>query len=156
MSTARGLRWPLIGFVGIATAAAFAWRRFDAVEVRGRSMAPTLLPGDRLLVARRAGRPSIGEVVLATDPRYARRELIKRVTAIRDGHVTLRGDAPGASTDSRSFGALPVDAVRWRVLGRFWPPARIGAIPARAPALVPVDEGGEAACTFPEALIAGD
>ena len=27
-------------------------RRLDVVEVRGRSMAPTLLPGDRLLVAR--------------------------------------------------------------------------------------------------------
>lgn len=159
MSPLRGAIRPLGLVIGLAGSlgAAFAWRRLDVVAVRGRSMVPTLLPGDRLLVARLRRPPLVGDVVLASDPRDGERELIKRVAAVRAGHVALRGDAPAASTDSRSFGELPMGAVRWVVLGRYWPLDRAGAIPpAPARPLAPVDEGGEAACTFPEALIAGD
>jgi nickel-type superoxide dismutase maturation protease len=138
-------------------------RRLEAVEVRGASMAPTLLPGDRLIARRASGAPNVGEVVVAGDPRDRRRELVKRVAAVRDAHVTLRGDNPAASTDSRAFGVLPVAGVRWRVVARYWPPARIGLIPpapmeslAAVPPAVPVEEGGEAACAFPEALLAGE
>ncbi len=89
-------------------------------------MAPALLPGDWLLVEAMTYRlrpPRIGEMVLAPDPRLTSRELIKRVTAInRDtGTVSLAGDAPEASTDSRAFGPVPVDSVCWRVIGRYWP-----------------------------------
>ena len=38
--------------------------------------------------------------------------------------VFNRGDAPEASTDSRTLGAIPVDRVRWRVIARYWPAAR--------------------------------
>jgi nickel-type superoxide dismutase maturation protease len=138
-------------------------RRLDAVEVRGTSMVPTLEPGDRLIVRRASGAPNVGEVVLAGDPRDGRRELVKRVAAVRDAHVTLRGDNASASTDSRSFGVLPVAGVRWRAVARYWPPARIGLIPpapmtslAATPAPLVVEEGGEAACAVPEALVAGD
>ncbi|HET9879461.1 MAG TPA: S26 family signal peptidase [Candidatus Limnocylindria bacterium] len=159
MSSVRGLPWSLGLLAGIAGAlgAALAWRRLDVVEVRGRSMAPTLLPGDRLLVARLRRPPRAGDVVLAADPRDAGRELIKRVGAVHDGHVVVHGDAPDASTDSRHFGELAAPDVRWRVVGRYWPPARAGTV-AKAPPrpLDPLDEGGEPACTFPEALIAGD
>ena len=103
-------------------------RRLDVVEVRGRSMAPTLLPGDRLLVARLRP-PRLGDVVLAADPRDPRRELIKRVTAF-DGRVTLRGDNRPQSTDARTFGPIPPSAVRWRVIGRYWPADRIGRLAA--------------------------
>ena len=137
MSHERGPR-PLSSSVlrglalGAAIAAAAAARRWlDVVEVQGGSMAPTLLPGEWLVVERRtyAERPPLmGEIVLAADPRDAERELIKRVAAVdrAAGTVELRGDAPDASTDSRSFGAIPIGAVRWRVVARYWPPDRIG------------------------------
>lgn len=138
-------------------------RRLDAVEVRGTSMAPTLLPGDRLIVRRARGTPNVGEVVVAGDPRDPRRELVKRVAALRDAHVTLRGDNVSASTDSRAFGILPLAGVRWRVVARYWPPARIGLIPpapleslAAVPPAAAMDEGGEPACTVPKALVVGE
>ena len=93
----RGLIGPLLLLGGLI--AAHRW--LDAVEVRGRSMAPTLLSGDRLLVARL--RPRVGDVVLATDPRDRGRELVKRVAGIDGFGVTLRGDNPAASTDARTF-----------------------------------------------------
>ncbi len=103
----------------------------DVVEVHGTSMAPTLLPGELLLVEaatyrRRA--PGHGELVLAADPRAPERELVKRVHAVADGRVELHGDADGASTDSRAFGDLPLGAVRWRVAFRYWPPSRVGVV----------------------------
>ncbi len=119
----------LVLVLGLAAAAA-AWRRLDVVEVRGTSMAPTLLPGERLLVARLPRSARVGEVVLAADPRDARRELVKRVTALGGGGVVLRGDSPAASTDSRTFGAVPMAAVRWHVLARYWPPLRFGRVTA--------------------------
>jgi nickel-type superoxide dismutase maturation protease len=137
----------------LAVAAAIAARRWlDVVEVRGRSMAPTVLPGDRLLIARLPGRP--GDVVLAADPREPGRELIKRVASIDAGRVTLRGDNPAASTDARTFGSVAASRVRWRVVARYWPLERAGGL-RRAPTST-VDEGGETACTFPQALIAGE
>lgn len=118
---------------GIAAAAA-ARRWLDVVEVQGSSMAPTLLPGEWLVVERRtyaARQPRVGEIVLAADPRDADRELIKRVAAVdlEAGTLELLGDAPEASTDSRSFGTIPIAAVRWRVVARYWPAPRMGLFP---------------------------
>ena len=141
----RALIWIVIGLA----AAAAARRWLDVVEVRGRSMAPTLLPGDRLLVVR--GRPRPGDVVLAPDPRNPTRELIKRVASVEPMSVELRGDNPAASTDARVSSA----AVRWRAVLRYWPPARMTAHLGRTPPRTPIDEGGEPACTVPEALVAG-
>ena len=56
------------------------------------------------------------------------RELIKRVTAVGPGGVTLLGDNRSHSTDARSFGPLPTHAVSWRVVLRYWPPSRVGAV----------------------------
>jgi nickel-type superoxide dismutase maturation protease len=105
-------------------------RDLDAVEVRGRSMVPTLEPGDWLLVEtwtyrRRA--PRVGEVVVTPDPRSPARELVKRVAAVEEGQVRLRGDA-ARSTDSRRFGAVPLEEVRSRAAFRYWPPTRAGFI----------------------------
>jgi nickel-type superoxide dismutase maturation protease len=118
--------------LGIGAALVAAARRLDVVEVRGSSMSPTLMPGDRLIVVRtRRARP--GLVVLAADPRDGSRELVKRVSAVSDAGVTITGDNPAASTDGRAFGAIPAEAVRWRVALRYWPPRRIGRVARRAP-----------------------
>jgi signal peptidase I len=143
----RALTW-----IVLAIAAGAAARRWlDVVEVRGRSMAPTLLPGDRLVVARLHRTPRVGEVVLAPDPGRPRRELVKRVAIVEPGAVALRGDNVAASTDAR----VAPDRVRWRAVLRYWPPGRATSRLGRPRALEPVDEGGEAACTFPDALVAG-
>lgn len=96
-------------------------------------MAPALLPGDRLLVESRSyesRHPRQGEVVLAADPRKPERELIKRVAHVDGTAATadLRGDDPGSSTDSREFGAVPLSAIRWRAIFRYWPPQRAGRL----------------------------
>ncbi len=150
MHQGRGLIGSLLVLAGLAI---LTRRSLDVVEVRGRSMAPTLLPGDRLLVARLP--PRLGDVVVATDPRDPRRELIKRVARTDTSGVHLCGDNPAFSTDTRAFGPLPSNAVTWRAVLRYWPRSRIGRIPAVPAALARVDEGGEPACTFPAALIAG-
>jgi nickel-type superoxide dismutase maturation protease len=130
MSTERGPRRALFLFLGALAGAAAAnvlarhW--LDVVEVAGGSMAPALQPGDRLLVEAvtyRSRLPRVGEIVLAADPRDPSRELVKRVAASGPS-LQLRGDARDASTDSRIFGAVPLAAVRWRVVARYWPPAR--------------------------------
>ena len=131
-------RAPLVALLGAAAgvaAGAAASRWLDVVEVRGESMAPSLLSGDRLVVesrsyARRTPRP--GEVVLAADPREPARELVKRVAGIDEGAAVadLRGDAPESSTDSRDFGAVPLAQIRWRAAFRYWPPERAGRLPA--------------------------
>jgi signal peptidase I len=144
----RALTWTLV--VLAAATAARHW--LDAVEVRGRSMAPTLLPGDRLLVIRLLRPPQPGEVVLAPDPRDMRRELVKRVAAVNVAGVELRGDNRSTSTEAR----VAPEAIRWRVVARYWPPDRVTGRLGPPPLLEPVAEGGEPACAFSEALVAGD
>lgn len=133
MARGKGLGRPLFLALGMAAGITIGRRWLDVVEVRGGSMAPSLLPGDRLLVESRSyqGRPPRpGEVVLAADPRQPDRELIKRVASIDDAasSAELRGDAPEASTDSREFGAIPLSAIRWRAVFRYWPPQRAGRL----------------------------
>jgi nickel-type superoxide dismutase maturation protease len=115
--------------VGVAAATVLSRRALDVVEVNGMSMAPTLKPGDRLLVealSYRSRPPQDGEIVLASDPRVPSRELVKRIKHVDAGAGTaeLVGDAAEASTDSRTFGPIPLSALRWRVALRYWPPAR--------------------------------
>jgi nickel-type superoxide dismutase maturation protease len=133
MARRRGLGGPFFLMLGMAAGITVGRRWLDVVEVRGGSMAPSLLPGDRLLVESRTyhlRRPRPGEVVLAADPRMPERELIKRVTAVDDDTASaeLRGDDPAASTDSREFGAVPLTAIRWRAAYRYWPPQRVGRV----------------------------
>jgi Signal peptidase, peptidase S26 len=106
---------PFAALLGIAAAAAAgnaARHWLDVVEVRGGSMAPSLLAGDRLVVesrtyAQRA--PRAGEVVLATDPRDPQRELIKRVANVDALAQTaqLLGDAPPRAPTRLSSGRFP-------------------------------------------------
>jgi inner membrane protease subunit 1 len=104
-----------------------ALRRTRRLEVVGRSMVPTLEPGDRVLAVR-TRRLRAGDLVVIPDPRLRSRLVVKRVVTASVVGLTLRGDNPAASTDSRVFGAVPVASVRGRVLYRYHPPARRGRI----------------------------
>ncbi|MGD0378639.1 MAG: nickel-type superoxide dismutase maturation protease [Acidimicrobiales bacterium] len=97
------------------------------VVVEGRSMEPTLAPGDRLLVVR-ARSLHAGDVVAVRDPRHPGRVLVKRIGAVLDDGVVVRGDNPGASTDSRSFGPVPSTAVLGRVFRCYAPSWRAGPV----------------------------
>jgi signal peptidase I len=117
----------------LATVAAGAVRR---VEVIGESMAPRLLPGDRLLVVRLPVRwpLRVGELVALPDPRTAGlwpgwgRVLVKRVAVVEGGAVTVLGDDPDRSTDSRDFGPVPRASISGRAVYRYHPPRRAGRL----------------------------
>ena len=98
------------------------------VAVTGASMEPTVREGDWLLVRRLRGTPKVGEVVVAVDPREPQRLLVKRVSAIAGDRVTLAGDQPDRSTDSRHFGALPRSAIVGRPVLRYAPLERAGLV----------------------------
>jgi nickel-type superoxide dismutase maturation protease len=109
-------------------AAAILRRRVRHMVVAGNSMRPTLQPGDRLITVRTTARPRVGHLAVAPDPRAPERLLIKRVHAITGGLVELRGDATFASTDSRTFGAVPMQTVERCVAFRYYPPERAGRV----------------------------
>jgi signal peptidase I len=129
-----GRRWARRGAAVLAALylATLAVNR-SLVVVRGPSMEPTLWPGDRLLTVpahRWWLRP--GQVVLVAPPEGPDL-VVKRVHHIerrRAGDragtavvVDVRGDSPGASTDSRWWGPLPRRRVR-RVAVARWPDVR--------------------------------
>ncbi|CAN5149272.1 hypothetical protein BH24ACT1_BH24ACT1_06610 [soil metagenome] len=112
-----------------ATAVTLGVRHIIRVEVRGWSMAPSLRPGDRMVAVRGLeGRP--GDIVAVHDPRVPTRMLVKRVAAVDADHrLFLAGDAPSASTDSRSFGPVLPSSVAGRVVWRYWPWEDRGPLP---------------------------
>jgi len=97
-------------------------------------MRPTLEPGDWAL-AIVPGRVRPGDVVVVEHPRRPGFEMVKRVVSVRGDRapgeadlvdrVWLEGDDQSSSTDSRAFGAVPVDLIRGRVELVWWPPSRI-------------------------------
>ncbi len=120
--TAAGL-----ALAGALAAGLLAWWHPRRVVVEGESMLPTLAPGDRLLVARPLHlRP--GQVVALRDPRHPRRLLVKRVSTVLGDAVTVHGDNPAASTDSRVFGPVDRRQVLGAVLRRYGPGGRAGPV----------------------------
>lgn len=95
------------------------------VEVTGDSMRPTLVPGDRVVVlgCRRA-RP--GAVVVVDGSGVGRPTMIKRVSGVGPAGISVLGDNPAASTDSRYFDAVP--RISGRVVYRYHPAGRTGRV----------------------------
>jgi nickel-type superoxide dismutase maturation protease len=124
-----------VAAVALALSVAAAWRSVRRVEVAGRSMAPALLPGDRLVVVGLPWLPQPwpepGTVIAVRDPRLPGRILVKRVAELNRGEGTLevRGDDPDASTDSRVFGPVPRSSIVGRAVYRYGPAGRTGPAP---------------------------
>ncbi len=112
---------------GVVVAGALRLGLVRRVVVEGPSMLPTLAPGDRLLVVR-VRRPAVGDVVALSDPRHPRRLLVKRVVSVGHDTVDVRGDNAAWSTDSASFGPVPIRSVRGRVVRRYAPAGHRGPV----------------------------
>jgi inner membrane protease subunit 1 len=91
-------------------------------------MEPTLREGDWIVVADLGRPPRVGQVVLVRDPRDPERLMLKRVAAVANGACSVLGDRPEESTDSRTFGPVPLANVLGRALFRYGPVGRIGWI----------------------------
>lgn len=119
------------------------------IRVRGTSMLPSLWPGDLLLtVPARIWRLRPGQVVVVADPGDPDHLVVKRLTATGPGGIEVHGDDPTASTDSRTWGALPRRSVR-RVAVRRWPDLRTRlAQPGRRAS---TSSSGSSSATSPEA-----
>ena len=90
-------------------------------------MLPTLHAGDHLIAVRR--RVRTGDIVAIRDPRTPSRILVKRVERVDpNGAVTVAGDNPESSTDSRHFGPVAPSLVVGRVVYRYAPSARAGRV----------------------------
>src|SRR4051794_40334729 len=95
----------------------FLLARRDAFQVEGDSMNPTLNHADVVLV-RRTRSVIIGDVVLAKHPFKQSVKVLKRVTEIDDhGRCHLTGDNPDESTDSRTFGSVPLSDIIGKIVG---------------------------------------
>ena len=89
-------------------------------------MEPALRAGDWIVVWELSRPPRVGEIVLVRDPRKPENLMLKRVADVADGACTVLGDRPEDSTDSRTFGPVPLAYVLGRALFRYGPIGRIG------------------------------
>jgi nickel-type superoxide dismutase maturation protease len=125
--TARSRSLPVLGrlvAVGAVVYLGVLGLNRSLVEVRGASMEPALWPGDRLLTLPAwLVRVRPGAVVVVRDPADHTHPVIKRVHALVDERVDVRGDAAARSTDSRQWGPLPRRSVRRVAIAR-WPDLR--------------------------------
>lgn len=81
----------------------------------GLSMIPTYAPGERVLI-RYGAQVAVGDVVLL---RHMDRTEIKRVKSIDTDGIWVEGDNDLVSTDSRTYGSVPSQAIIAKVIYRF-------------------------------------
>lgn len=81
-------------------------------------MVPTLAYGEKVLVDPK-GYIAVGDVVLAQHPYRSDVKIVKRVADIADdGRLTLTGDNPAESTDSRAFGTVSLESIIGKVTSK--------------------------------------
>ncbi|KAL7752015.1 hypothetical protein RI367_002543 [Sorochytrium milnesiophthora] len=113
-------------------------------QCMGPSMLPTLnMLGDMVVVEKltpRWGKLELGDVVVAKSVTNPKRVVCKRILGlpgdrvcvdptkryqhylqVPEGHVWLQGDNFSNSTDSRSYGPVPLALVSGKVVCRIWP-----------------------------------
>ncbi len=90
-------------------------------------MLPTLCDGDRCAV-RRTRRVGPGDLVVLLDPEEPSRLLVKRAVEVSPRGLLVVGDNPGASRDSRNFGAVPLESLVGVAWYRYGPAGRIGPV----------------------------
>lgn len=83
-------------------------------RIVGASMLPTLSDG-QIVIAHQIRNFKVGQVVIA---HVNGREVVKRITKIKNGSVYLLGDNEKHSTDSRTFGYISDVNIQGIV---FWP-----------------------------------
>jgi len=95
-------------------------RQRKLLEIRrivGVSMLPLFRPETVVWATGLFRKLRPGDVVIV---KHDGLEKIKRVEAVQDGELFVLGDNMTASTDSRSFGWLPLESVKAKVI---WPRA---------------------------------
>lgn len=100
-------------------------RRRKRFRVEGLSMLPTLKPEEEVLVNMHAygdRLPTLGDIVVVKHPQQPDLSMIKRVVPFpniasgsADSGYWVEGDNAEASTDSRSFGPVPLRCIVGRV-----------------------------------------
>lgn len=87
-------------------------------KVAGDSMSPTLTDGDVILISPKASIVP-GDIVVAKHPYKQSVKILKRVAAIdENGRYSLEGDNPDESSDSRTFGTLPIEYIHGKAVCR--------------------------------------
>ena len=89
-----------------------------AFLVEGNSMLPALKDGDAVLINANA-KVAAGDIILANHLYKESVKILKRVKEFNEkGDLYLVGDNPKESTDSRTFGAVPLKYVIGKVTCR--------------------------------------
>ncbi|XP_030750573.1 mitochondrial inner membrane protease subunit 1 [Sitophilus oryzae] len=118
----------------------------DFVLCSGPSMEPTIFSDDVLFtehISPLTQSISKGDIIIAKCPTNPKQQICKRVVAIQGekiktgfasyqivpiGHVWLQGDNKNNSTDSRSYGPVPLGLIRSRAVCKVWPPKSISML----------------------------
>ncbi|KAJ0626063.1 putative signal peptidase I [Helianthus annuus] len=138
------------GLVGITVTDRYA----GVCPIRGSSMAPTFNPSlesftddyvflEKFCLDRY--KFSHGDVVIFSNPTNYKERCVKRIVAMEgdyisnvngatrvpEGHCWVEGDNSAFSSDSRTYGPIPLGLIRGRVTHVIWPPQRMKKVDRR-------------------------
>ncbi|KAJ2769073.1 hypothetical protein IWQ57_003263 [Coemansia nantahalensis] len=146
----------VVGAAAAASVGLFVVDNMASLQmVTGRSMQPALNPDsnrlrrdvvlvDKMVRGELAERLRRGDIVTLASPFDPDRRLVKRIVAlphdcivplgrpdalvrVPKGHCWIEGDESFHSSDSNSFGPVPLALVTSRAVTPVWPPSRFGA-----------------------------